>query len=351
MPAGGAATARWDRVHDRVVRLSTAGLPWEDFAADSLELIKTAVPYEAAVMAPFDPQTGLITGSVTRDIPTDSYARFAYFEYTAPDAHSFSQLALRTRPVGVLVDDLHGDPNRAERYRDFYVPTLSLGHEVRVAARARGILWGGISLFRESGTRGFAEVEVDFLAGLIDAIARGFRTGTAIAGASAPPVSAIAPTVLIVDASNTVLASTGEVEAWFAQLDPSGRRPLPISVVSAIVRARITGDAEVTVRTPGFGWVDVRAAVLRGRGAQEGRELAITIERAGSTASAPRIIASLDLARRERQIVDLVLAGRSTVEIARALHLSPYTVQDHLKSVFDKAGVRSRRDLTALLLG
>ena len=46
-----------------------------------------------------------------------------------------------------------------------------------------------------------------------------------------------------------------------------------------------------------------------------------------------------------------MLQGTSTAAIAKALVLSPHTVQDHLKSIFRKFGVASRRDLVGRFIG
>ncbi|WP_079312889.1 response regulator transcription factor [Microbispora sp. GKU 823] len=63
------------------------------------------------------------------------------------------------------------------------------------------------------------------------------------------------------------------------------------------------------------------------------------------------MMSSYALTPRERQVCAEVLTGRSTSEIADVLHLSAYTVQDYLKSIFAKVGVRSRNELASRLRG
>ncbi|WP_427016718.1 LuxR C-terminal-related transcriptional regulator [Pseudarthrobacter sp. P1] len=66
----------------------------------------------------------------------------------------------------------------------------------------------------------------------------------------------------------------------------------------------------------------------------------------GAEDAAPRPASAL-LTRREREVVDLVLAGLGDKEIAGALHLSVRTVEGHLYRCYTKLGITARGQLAA----
>jgi DNA-binding CsgD family transcriptional regulator len=96
------------------------------------------------------------------------------------------------------------------------------------------------------------------------------------------------------------------------------------------------------VRSRSGTWVVLHGAALVSEGAPR---VAVIVEPAHPARISPLLMAAYGLTRREQDITRLVLQGHSTAHIAEHLFVSPYTVQQHLNSVFDKTGVRSRRDL------
>jgi DNA-binding CsgD family transcriptional regulator len=124
-------------------------------------------------------------------------------------------------------------------------------------------------------------------------------------------------------------------------------------VLAVVARLRAieqgTGETDLLprlrLRAPSGQWLVVHAS--RVSGADAHGLVAVFFEPARPSVIAPLIVQAYGLSEREREVTGLVLRGLSTAEIAGELHISNNTVQDHLKAVFEKVGVRSRREMVA----
>jgi DNA-binding CsgD family transcriptional regulator len=64
----------------------------------------------------------------------------------------------------------------------------------------------------------------------------------------------------------------------------------------------------------------------------------------GRGTTAPLLLSAQGLSPREAEVARLVLRGAPTRVISSTVHISENTVQDHLKWLFDKVGLRGRRE-------
>ena len=80
------------------------------------------------------------------------------------------------------------------------------------------------------------------------------------------------------------------------------------------------------------------------------RETAVILEPAQPHEIAPLLLEAYGLTRREAEVAQLVLNFRATREIVDRFQISELTVQQHLKLIFHKVGVSSRRELVGQIL-
>ena len=126
---------------------------------------------------------------------------------------------------------------------------------------------------------------------------------------------------------------------------------LPIEISALAVRLRHLPPTEpamprLQVRTRSGRWAVLHASWMT---SQAEKVVTVIIQEAAPADVAPLIMAAYGLTDRERTISALVCQGMSTRQIAGRLHLTADTVQDHLKSVFDRTGVHSRGQLVAAI--
>lgn len=336
--------------------VARAGLDVETFVCEAMASLERAVPHAGACVATVDPTTLLLTGTMKfgdlrgRD---DHDLEWGIHEYGDVEATSFAELVRS----GVSAVGMHVWSSREEarstRMDDFMEPYFGYADEMRVIAADRSDVWGGVAMFRYDADGAFSEEEIALMADLAPALSAGIRTGllTRVTHRSATAPSG--PAVVIVDRNDVVQQVSAGAEERLDELRVSDAGALPTGIIASLVGAARryasgAGDRppRCRVRARSGMWLVLHAAPLSARDGSTG-DVVVTIDEARPPEVVPLVVAAFDLTSREREVTQLVLQGADTKEIAASLHVSSYTVQDHLKSVFTKADVGSRRELIA----
>jgi DNA-binding NarL/FixJ family response regulator len=342
------------QAEQEIIRHCHRGLDTGEVQRRVLRALRLVMPIDAAFFATADPETLLFTGASSEEPLVESAPLFLHNEFGCRDVNKFTALARSARHVASLDGATGGDRLSSLRYRDVMRP-LGLGDELRAALVAGSSCWGFLCLHREDHPRGFTPAEAAVLARVGPHIAHALRQAVLRSGSTSLG-EAPGPGVVVLADDLSVVAITPQAEHLLSLIGngPPGKHPLPVAVQAVAVALRAVEHGTATllpsarVPTKTDQWLSVHASRLHGHGEPH---IAVILEPTEVRASAPLMLAAYALSSREAQVATLVLRGTSTRAIADALHISHHTVQDHLKAVFDKVGVRSRRDLLGRLLG
>lgn len=305
--------------------------------------LSDAVPFDRWCGLVLDPATVMATGGYHEEgLPPERIPRLLEVECT-DDANVLPTLARSPLGVSTIHMATGGRPQQSARYNEVLAPS-GLGRELRAVLRERNVCWGGLVLLRETSAPDFTDAELRLVAEAGEEIARAIRHTlflTELRHRDAPDV----PGMVLFDGDEVVVVSES-AKRWLADVD-DGLAPghgLPYVVLTVLGKARAAAaPVQARLRTREGRWITLHGERL------DDRRASVVVEPTRPYELAAVICDAYGLSARERDVARLAVNGCSNREIAEALWLSQWTVQDHLKKVFDKLDVHSRVELVSRL--
>jgi DNA-binding CsgD family transcriptional regulator len=338
-----------DRCRERLARLSDSSLDVESIQREAIAELRRVIGFERWCWPFADPRTLIPLSGIAEHDYGPGLPRSLELEYSGDDFVAMGALARRTVPVGGLSAETGRDLARSPRW-DEILRTVGIGDEAVLACRDALGCWGWIKAYRDSGDPAFTEDDLELLAAVGPSLGSALRRGIDGAAPTAD-VAPSAPGVIVLDRDLRVVGCTVGARNWAEALPAASLFAawgmLPAAVYPAAVLARSGSGANETQalqRAVDGRWVKIEAAPLDG---EDGGRIAVVLRGAAPAETFELLCRAYALTTRERQVVAAMIAGADTHAMTKRLAISRHTVQDHLKSVFAKVGVRSRREVLA----
>jgi DNA-binding CsgD family transcriptional regulator len=345
-----------ERVRERIGRLSRTNTDARQLRAAVLDELHQVIRFDSYAFVLTDPDT-CVGCDPLADVPLlDELPRLIRLKY-ATTVNRWTSLV--DPPVGLLHEDTGGQREHSLLWREMLGPA-GIVDVASMVLRDRFGCWGFVDLWRATPAGPFGRADAAFLTALAPAITEAVRRCQAATFTDrATDTGARAPLVLLLSPDLTIQAQTRQTHEYLRQLLPTPGERSPVPAAAYNVAAQLVAiesgvdDHPPTARAHlGRGvWITLRAARIHDGGPDHAGDIAVTIEHASSAERLDVFSRAFALSPREAELLKVLADGADTAQAAARLYLSQHTVQDHLKSIFDKTAARSRRELLARVLG
>jgi len=146
---------------------------------------------------------------------------------------------------------------------------------------------------------------------------------------------------IIVNTHGQILYHTGDGLRW---VGAAGQERLPENIAAWVNECSANGSSRMMNLTTDAGSIQIRIVPT----AKPERWLLVVTRQSSEQ---PVVIAGADLGftRREREVAAWICQGKTNMEVATILGVSPRTIHKHVEHIFEKTGTESRLALTVLL--
>lgn len=351
------ASAVSGRSRERVVRICDSAGDARALRLQLLAEIRQVVSFDAYAWLLTDPETSVGSAPLA-DVPClPELPRLIRLKYLT-EVNRWT--ALRGAPVALLQATTGGKPSRSLLWRDL-LDGYGIGDVASMVFRDRFGCWGFLDLWKSGASARFSPAEAAYLTSIADPLTLALRRSQASAFLSDASRHAprLGPVVLLLSPDLQVRGQTPQTQEYLRVLVPpeEDRPPIPASAYNVAAQL-LAVEAGVDRNPPSARvhlsdglWVTLRAARIGDAGPVPERDIAVTIEETSPPDRVALFARAFGLSARENELLDHLVSGTDTRELARRMFLSEHTVQDHLKSIFAKTSARNRRILLSRALG